>query len=221
MASKLGEILKTLELMSASEMKCYNPNFDSWRGPQHDTGCTDRQLPPEGILDTTSHLNFMHGERVGIQVHQHNDTIQIQTRSNLQMDTQPTNEYKRALRREMKHLGEQLICIIRMFTDNFTTVSAGDAGDVGQRVCTSPAAVISDGTAPISGYYLSLQTNKKRVDGERNELPRTTALVKLEDVGNIIINSTQMELPDNSTCPRSVPQIEQVLRRRHGGQIRH
>jgi hypothetical protein len=32
-----------LELMSASEMKCRQPDFRSWRGPRHDSR-TDRQL---------------------------------------------------------------------------------------------------------------------------------------------------------------------------------
>ena len=130
MASKMGEILNMLELMSASETKCRNPNFSSWPGPQHDTSCTDCQLSPKGVLDRTSHLNSMHGERVGIQVLQHN-TNQIKTSKKLQTDTQPTNEYNRALRRAINHLDEHLICIAGTFTDSLTTVNvATDNGSV-------------------------------------------------------------------------------------------
>jgi hypothetical protein len=128
---------------------------------------------------------------------QHNDTNQIKTRKKLQMDSQPTNECKRALHREMRNLCEQLICIARMFTqlyrDYLTTVNVGLYFASGSNLGWHRANI-----RILLYYYLSLQTNKKCVHGSVMNYPTSEA-------GGSGRRKCHFD-PDGTTCPRNAPQ---------------
>jgi hypothetical protein len=208
-----------LELMSASEMKCRKPDFNSWRGPQHDSR-TDSQLLVTSDTKTSNdgaqiYLREKHTALLG-STHSTNDKIQRDRSSSEEQPTTPpehvtfgameikcisrpavvshdsasNSEYDRALlsvqdcRNELTHISD---------TSDNNMLYAGSGQ--WERECTLPTVSYLNGNMPTTGYNYSLQTNKKSVIGERNELPDKTALAKLKEVGDLIVISTHKELP--------------------------
>ena len=64
-----------------------------------------------------------------------------------------------------------------------------------ERERTLPTVSYPNGNTPTTGYKYSLQPNKKSVYGKLHDLPGKIALAELTEVGDLIVNSTQKELP--------------------------
>jgi hypothetical protein len=101
------------------------------------------------------------------------------------------SEYDRVLLRAIKDRRDELTRTLD--TSDNKMLYAGSGQWKPER--TSPTVSYLNGNMPTTGYIYSLQTNKKSVIGERNELLDKTALAKLKEVGNLIVTSTQKELP--------------------------
>jgi hypothetical protein len=82
-----------------------------------------------------------------------------------------------------------------IFRTRATTICCTLRADNGNENFTLLTVSYLNDNMPTTGYNYSLQTNKKSVTGKRNELPDKTALAKLKEVGDLIVFSTQKELP--------------------------
>ena len=106
-------------------------------------------------------------------------------------DSASNSKYGRALLRAVQDRRNELTHIPD--TSDNTLLYAGSGQ--WERERTLPTMSYLNGNMPTTGYNYSLQTNKKSITGEPNELPDKTALAKLKEVGDLIVISTQKELP--------------------------
>ena len=106
-------------------------------------------------------------------------------------DSASNSKYGRALLRAVQDRRNELTHIPDTSDNNLLYAGSGRW----ERERTLPTVSYLNGNMPTTGYNYSLQTNKKSITGEPNELPDKTALAKLKEVGDLIVISTQKELP--------------------------
>ena len=201
-----------LELMSAAGLNYRKPKFNSraWRGPRQDSR-SDRQLPvtTKASYDGAQiHLREKHAALLGSTILT-NDKIQRDKSSSKEQPTTPpeqatlgateikcisrpavvsddstsNDEYDRVLPRAIQDRRNELT----HSTDTSDNKMLYARGGQCERERTLPTVAYMNGNMPTTGYNYSLQPNTKSVD--------QTALAELKEVGDLIVTSTQKELP--------------------------